>query len=81
MFQQSFVNIYTKFKMHFYQKVFERFQDREATLTTVETFCMEMIYALDNPTVAEFANLANISSPNAAYKAVSYTHLTLPTKA
>ena len=47
MFQQSFVNIYTKFKMHFYQKVFERFQDREATLTTVETFCMEMIYALD----------------------------------
>ena len=68
MFQQSFGNIYTKFKMHFYQKVFERFQDREATLTTVETFCMEMIYALDNPTVAEFANLANISSPNAAYK-------------
>ena len=68
MFQQSFVNIYTKFKMHFYPKVFERFQDREATLTTVETFCMEMIYALDNPTVAEFANLANISSPNAAYK-------------
>ena len=68
MFQQSFVNIYTKFKMHFYQKVFERFQDREATLTTVETFCMEMIYALDNPTVAEFANFANISSPNAAYK-------------
>ena len=68
MFQQSFVNIYTKFKMHFYQKVFERFQDREATLTTVETFCMEMIYALDNPTVAEFANLANISAPNAAYK-------------
>ena len=68
MFQQSFVNIYTKFKMHFYQKVFERIQEREATLTTVETFCMEIIYALDNPTVAEFANFANISSPNAAYK-------------
>ena len=68
MFQQSFVNIYTKFKMHFYQKVFERIQEREATLTTVETFCMEMIYALDSPTVAEFANFANISSPNAAYK-------------
>ena len=68
MFQQSFFSIYTKFKMNFYQKVFERIQEREATLTTVETFCMEMIYALDNPTVAEFANLANISSPNAAYK-------------
>ena len=68
MLQDAFIKVYTKFKMHFYQKVFERFQDREATLTTVETFCMEMIYALDNPTVAEFANLANISSPNAAYK-------------
>ena len=68
MFQQSFFSIYTKFKMNFYQKVFERIQEREATLTTVETFCMEMIYALDNPTVAEFANFANISSPNAAYK-------------
>ena len=29
---------------------------------------MEIIYALDKPTVAEFANITNISSPNAAYK-------------
>ena len=41
---------------------------REATLTTVETFCMEIIYALKRPTVAEFARITNISSPNAAYK-------------
>ena len=68
MLVQKFSDVYMKFKMHFYQKVFERIQEREATLTTVETFCMEMIYALDNPTVAEFANFANISAPNAAYK-------------
>ncbi len=68
MLQKAFSNVYTKFKLHFYQKVFERLQDREASLTTVETFCMEIIYALNNPTVAEFANIANISSPNAAYK-------------
>ncbi len=29
---------------------------------------MEIIYALNNPTVAEFAKVANISSPNVAYK-------------
>ena len=29
---------------------------------------MEIIYALNKPTVAEFAGIANISSPNAAYK-------------
>ena len=66
--QEAFTNVYMKFKLHFYQKVFERLQDREATLTTVETFCMEIIYALNHPTIAEFARIANISSPNAAYK-------------
>lgn len=68
MLNNAFSAVYMKFKLHFYQKVFERFMDREATLTTVETFCMEIIYALDEPTVAEFAKVANISSPNAAYK-------------
>ncbi|MCQ2422278.1 MAG: MarR family transcriptional regulator [Lachnospiraceae bacterium] len=68
MLQDAFSNVYMKFKLHFYQKVFERLQEREASLTTVETFCMEIIYALNNPTVAEFARIANISSPNAAYK-------------
>ena len=68
MLQKAFENVYMKFKLHFYQKVFERLQDREASLTTVETFCMEIIYALKNPTVNEFARVTNISSPNAAYK-------------
>lgn len=68
MLQDAFSSVYMKFKLHFYQKVFERLLDRDATLTTVETFCMEIIHALGQPTVAEFARLANISSPNAAYK-------------
>lgn len=68
MLQDSFNRVYTKFKLHFYQKVFEKLQNREATLTTVETFCMEIIYAMGSPTVNEFSRIANISSPNAAYK-------------
>lgn len=68
MLYDAFDAVYSKFKLHFYQKVFERFEERDATLTTVETFCMEIIYALGRPTVAEFAKIANISSPNAAYK-------------
>lgn len=66
--EESFDRIYTKFKLHFYQAVFSKFQTREASLTAVETFCMEIIRALDEPTVNEFASFANISSPNAAYK-------------
>ena len=43
MLKDAFFNVYTKFKLHFYQEIFSRFQDREASLTTVETFCMEAI--------------------------------------
>lgn len=68
MLQDAFNSVYSKFKLHFYQKVFQRLQAREATLTTVETFCMEIIYAMGNPTINEFASFIDISSPNAAYK-------------
>ena len=68
MLQRAFREVYRKFKLHFYEAVFRGFETREATLTTVETFCMEIIYALKRPTVAEFARITNISSPNAAYK-------------
>lgn len=68
MLEVSFNKVYSKFKLHFYKKVFERWQDREASLTTVETFCMEIIYELNHPTIQQFATLANLSSPNAAYK-------------
>ena len=35
MLEQAFQDVYTKFKLHFYQTVFQRFATREATLTTV----------------------------------------------
>ena len=68
MLEESFSQVYTKFKLHFYQEVFSRFQSREASLTAVETFCMEIILALKEPTINEFASFVHISSPNAAYK-------------
>ena len=68
MLEEVFQDVYTKFKLHFYQEIFRRFQDREASLTTVETFCMESIMALGRPSVNEFATFMRISPPNAAYK-------------
>lgn len=68
MLDQVFEQVYTKFKLHFYKQVFNKFATREATLTTVESFCMEVIMALGSPTVAEFSNMMNLSTPNAAYK-------------
>ncbi len=68
MLETVFKELYTKFKLHFYKEVMSRFQEREASLTTVETFCMETIMALGRPTVNEFATFLEISSPNATYK-------------
>ena len=51
-----------------YKEVFKKWKDREATLTTVETFCMEIIHALGKPTVSEFASFTSLSSANAADK-------------
>ena len=68
MLNQAFNEVYTKFKLHFYQEIFRRFQDRAASLTTVETFGMESILALGRPSVNEFATFMRISPPNAAYK-------------
>jgi len=68
MLSELFWQVYLKFKLHFYQEIFERFQDREASLTTVETFAMEAIQALDGPTINEFATFLKISPSNAAYK-------------
>ena len=68
MLEQAFQDVYTKFKLHFYQNIFQRFATREATLTTVESFCMEGIMAMGEPTIAEFSRMMGISTPNAAYK-------------
>lgn len=68
MIEQTLSDIYTKFKVHFYQEVFKRINLRETSLSTVEVFCVETIYAMDNPTVNEFANFIKVSSPNATYK-------------
>ena len=66
--EELFAKVYTQFKMHFYRAVFRNFENREATLTTVETFCMEVIHAMGRPTINEFASFLRMSAPNAAYK-------------
>ncbi|GHT80104.1 hypothetical protein FACS1894104_5540 [Actinomycetota bacterium] len=66
--EQSFVDVYNGFKLEFYRKVFSRFELREASLSTTETFCVEVIDALGTPTIGKFAQFVNISQANAAYK-------------
>lgn len=71
MLEKTFNEVYTKFKLNLYRRIFNRFEEREATLTAVETFCVEVIYALGRPTINQFAHFVQISQANAAYKVAS----------
>ena len=68
MLENNFAKVYTKFKMSLYAKIFNQYVDVDDRLTAIEVICVEVIYALNNPTIQEFANFAQLSAPNAAYK-------------
>lgn len=71
MFAETLNDLYGKLRLYFYMQTAKNFENREATLTTVETFCMEVIHELGTPTVSEFADVMGISAPNAAAKVAS----------
>lgn len=68
MLEKNFSDIYTKFKMSLYSKVFNQDIKVEDALSATEVLCVELIYAMDRPTINEFASFAQLSPPNAAYK-------------
>lgn len=68
MLEKSFADIYTKFKMSLYSKVFNQSVTVEDGLSAIEVLCVEVIYAIGRPTINEFASFAQLSAPNAAYK-------------
>ena len=68
MITEAFERVFQKFKLHFYHDAFKKWKGRELSLTTVETFCMEMIYYLKRPTVSQRSKFASLSSANAADK-------------
>ena len=68
MVEDIFAEVYDKFKLNFYRNIFQGFAKREASLTATETFCVEVIYALDRPTINQLGNFLQLSQPNIAYK-------------
>lgn len=68
MLENNFISVYDKFKLHFYQAVYNLVKDRDGSLSAMETFALEVIYMLGEPTVGQFADFLNISQSNATYK-------------
>ena len=68
MLEKSFLEVYDKFKLQFYRKVFEHVRERDGSLSAMEGFSLEVIKMLNQPTVSQFADFLNISQSNATYK-------------
>lgn len=68
MLEKSFFEVYDKFKLQFYRKIFELVRERDGSLSAMEGFSLEVIQILGEPTVSEFADFLNISQSNATYK-------------
>lgn len=66
--EHLFLEIYDKFKLNFYKNIFKGFERKEDTLTVTESFCLEVIYSLNNPTISELSKYLGISQPNTTYK-------------
>ncbi len=66
--KKSVNKFYKKIKLIIYKNMFNRIKDKEEALSSSEYFCLECIYLMGNPTVSQFANFLEISSPNATYK-------------
>ncbi len=68
MLEKNFTQVYDKFKLQFYRRVFDLVREREGSLSAMEAFALEVIKMLDQPTVGQFADFLNISQSNATYK-------------
>lgn len=68
MLEKNFSEVYDKFKLQFYRKVFEVVKERDGSLSAMEAFSLEVIKMLNSPTISEFADFLNISQSNATYK-------------
>ena len=61
MLQDNFLEVYDKFKLEFFRRIFELVREREGSLTAMEAFSIEIIHALNEPTIGRFAEFLNIS--------------------
>lgn len=66
--EEKFLEVYDKFKLEFFRRIFELVRERDGSLSAMEAFSIEVIHALHEPTIGEFGEFLNISQSNATYK-------------
>ena len=71
--EKQIMEAFAKIRLEFYRKVFTRVRERDGSLSAMELFSLEVIYALNKPTISRFARFIGISQSNATYKVNSLT--------
>ncbi|MDD4112213.1 MAG: MarR family winged helix-turn-helix transcriptional regulator [Herbinix sp.] len=66
MLEREFERLYYKFRANYCKNLFASV--KEGSLSATDSYCLEVIFLLDKPTVNEFAEYVNISLPNASYR-------------
>lgn len=68
MLEKEFEKLYFKFRNNYCKNLFSSVNEEKDSLSPTESYCVEVIYLLNRPTVHQFANYVNISQPNATYR-------------
>ena len=66
--EEAFQKVYRRFRLYFYQNVFEQFRRQHGRITLTEAFDAGAIHALGRPTMGEFAAFVGASRPGATYR-------------
>lgn len=68
MMLEKMLKTFQKLRLEFYRKIFTRVRERDGSLSAMEVFSLEIIYALGRPTIGQLARFIGISQSNATYK-------------
>lgn len=68
MIERQIFKLYERTRIELYRKIFNQVKERAGSLSAMEIISLEVIYALNRPTISEFARFIGISQSNATYK-------------
>jgi len=68
LLEKNFETLYLLFRSNYYRQIVKEIGIKEGSLSATESYCVEIIYLLNKPTVSDFALYLNLSVPNANYK-------------
>lgn len=68
MLLQTLRQLYRRFRLNSYRRIFGSIRERSGSLSATEAFSADVIQLMGTPTLSQFAQYLGISQPNATYK-------------